>query len=146
MPLLVNLGGSPLPIGEALRGYPCLVIQTNVDDDDVAGAAGLARSLLAGTGATWAVVTAGAAGATAVSVTEEITVPAFRVRVRHAHCAGAAFSGGLIHGLRSGWPMRDCLTLACASGALRCERPHHEPMPTLDEVAAFASSREQAAA
>lgn len=142
VPLLVNLGGSPLAAaGEALRGYPRLVIQTNVDDDEVAGARGLARSLLAATGAAWVVVTAGAAGATAVSTTRELAVRAFGARVRHAHCAGAAFSGGLIYGLLRDWPMGDCLTLACASGALRCERAHAEPMPALDDLLAFTSSQ-----
>ncbi len=88
-------------------------------------------------------ITAGAAGAVALSESQQLASPAFRVSVRHTHCAGAAFSGGLIYGLLHDWPMEDCLTLACASGALRCERAHHEPMPTLAELHAVIGSRER---
>ena len=76
----------------------------------------------------------GAAGAVALSENQQLASPAFSVRVRHTHCASAAFSGGLIYGLLHDWAMEDCLTLACTSGALRCERAHHEPMPTLAEL------------
>jgi sugar/nucleoside kinase (ribokinase family) len=36
VPLLVNLGGSPIspPVAAALRGHPRLIVQTNVDDAD----------------------------------------------------------------------------------------------------------------
>jgi sugar/nucleoside kinase (ribokinase family) len=70
-------------------------------------------------------------------------VPAFRAHVRHTHCAGAAFSGGLLYGLLHGWPMTDTLTLASASGALRCERAHDQPMPSLAELRAFMSTRDR---
>jgi sugar/nucleoside kinase (ribokinase family) len=136
IPLLLNLGGSPLSalVAAAVRGYPGLIMQSNVNDDRHADALQAAGSLLAVTGAAWAVITAGAYGAVAVSRTESLSVPAFRAKVRHTHCAGAAFSGGLLYGLLEGWPMTDSLTLASASGALRCERSHQEPMPTLDEL------------
>jgi hypothetical protein len=39
--------------------------------------------------------------------------------------------------------MGDCLTLACASGALRCERTHSEAMPTLAELRAVIDSRKR---
>jgi sugar/nucleoside kinase (ribokinase family) len=79
----------------------------------------------------------------ALSRTQQLTVPAFRVTVRHTHCAGAAFSGGLLYGLLQHWPMGEILVLACASGALRCERAHKEPMPALAELRAFVDSRER---
>jgi hypothetical protein len=63
-----------------------------------------------------------------------VSAPAFRAEIRHTHCAGAAFSGGLIYGLLHDWPMQDCLELASASGALRCEREQGDPMPTLSEL------------
>jgi sugar/nucleoside kinase (ribokinase family) len=50
----------------------------------------------------------------------------------------------LLYGLLHGWPMTDSLSLASASGALRCERAHHEPMPTLEQLQAFIGSRERA--
>ncbi|MFF0493639.1 carbohydrate kinase family protein [Nocardia sp. NPDC004068] len=136
VPVLVNLGGSPLSDGirSAAAGYEKLLIQTNVDDSAHAEAFTVARSLLAETAAAWVVVTAGAFGAVAVSGTEEIAVPAFPVNVRHTHCAGAAFSGGLLYGLRSGWSMERSMLLASASGALRCARDHGAPLPTLAEL------------
>jgi sugar/nucleoside kinase (ribokinase family) len=103
----------------------------------------LGASVLAETDATWVVITAGASGAVALSRTQQLAVPAFRSTVRHTHCAGAAFSGGLLYGLLHDWPMGDSLGLACASGALRCERAHHEPMPALAELRAFMDSRER---
>jgi sugar/nucleoside kinase (ribokinase family) len=145
VPLVLNLGGSPLPsaVIATVSGYPRLIIQTNVDDAACADAPRVAHTILAATGAAWVVITAGAAGALAFRETQQLMSLAFRVPVRHTHCAGAAFSGGLIYGLLHDWPMEDCLTLACASGALRCERAHHEPMPTLADLHAVIGSRER---
>ncbi|MBV9448670.1 MAG: carbohydrate kinase family protein [Streptosporangiaceae bacterium] len=145
VPLLLNLGGSPLSsaVITAVRSYPRLIIQSNVNDAACEPAPRVADEVLTATGAAWAVITAGAAGAVAASKTKQLTTPAFRALVRHPHCAGAAFSAGLIYGLLNGWPMDDCLTLGCASGALRCERAHHEPLPTLAELHAVIGSRER---
>jgi sugar/nucleoside kinase (ribokinase family) len=143
VPVLVNLGGSALspPVASAIRGCHDVVIQTNVDDTEHEAAPTVAASLLQATGARWVVVTAGASGAIAVGDEVRLWVPAFEVRVRHTHCAGAAFSGGLIYGLLHGRPMRDALDLAAASGALRCERAHDEALPSLTELVAFIASR-----
>jgi sugar/nucleoside kinase (ribokinase family) len=145
VPLLLNLGGSPLSdaIAAAVRSHPRLVVQTNVDDAAHKEAPQLAAELRAVTGAEWAVVTAGVFGTVAVSQARCVVVPAFRANVRHTHCAGAAFSGGLLYGLLHDWPMTDSLSLSCASGALRCERAHHEPMPSLGELRACIGSRER---
>jgi sugar/nucleoside kinase (ribokinase family) len=144
VPLLVNLGGSELSptVGSAVRGCSNLLIQTNVDDAAHAQASTVARSLLAQTSATWVVVTAGAFGVVAVSQTELVSVPAFPVIVHHTHCAGAAFSGGLLYGLRAGCSMVESMFLGSASGALRCERSHSAPLPTLAELQAVIVSRE----
>lgn len=146
VPLLLNLGGSLIspPVAAVLRGCPRLIVQTNVDDTDHVDAPRLGASVLAETDAAWVVVTAGASGAVALSRTQQqLTVPAFRVTVRHTHCAGAAFSGGLLYGLLHDWSMGDSLVLACASGGLRCERAHHQPMPAPAELRAFMDSRER---
>jgi sugar/nucleoside kinase (ribokinase family) len=145
LPLLLNLGGLPISpsVAAVLPGCPRLIVQSNVDDADHLDAPRLGASMLAETDAAWVVITAGASGAVALSRTQELTVPAFRVTVRHTHCAGAAFSGGLLYGLLHEWSMGDSLVLACASGALRCERAHHEPMPTLTELRSFMDSRER---
>lgn len=143
VPLLVNLGGSPLTSAliTAMRDHPDLVLQTNVDDDSHASATEVATSLRMKTGAKWVVITAGAHGAVASSCDDTVSVPSFEVTVHHTHCAGAAFSGGLLFGLRADWSMVDTLTLACASGALRCERTHDQPMPTPAELREFIGSR-----
>jgi sugar/nucleoside kinase (ribokinase family) len=148
VPLLLNLGGSPLSSGvaAAVRGYPGLLIQTNVDDDSAAEAPRIASFILEDTGAEWVVTTAGANGAFALSRVERLSAPAFRAEVHHTHCAGASFSGGLIYGQLHDWPMRVSLDLACASGALRCEHAHHEPMPTLAELRGCIRSRERGVA
>ncbi len=145
VPLLVNLGGSPLStvVAAALCGHRRLVVQTNVDDAACKDAPRVAADLRSATGADWVVVTAGASGVVALSETRCLQVPAFRVTVRHTHCAGAAFSGGLLYGLLHDWPIADSLVLACASGALRCERAHHQPMPDLADLHAFIGSRER---
>jgi len=143
VPLLLNLGGSAFSdtVAAEVCGHPRLVVQTNVDDDAHRDARQLAATLRSATNAQWAVVTAGASGVTALSETQHLCVPAFRANVRHTHCAGAAFSGGLIYGLLHDWPMAESLSLGCASGALRCERAHHELMPGLGQLRAFIGSR-----
>jgi sugar/nucleoside kinase (ribokinase family) len=136
VPVLLNLGGSPLSpvVTAAVRDHPSLVVQTNVDDVSHAEAPRVAALVLAATTAQWVVVTAGAYGVVALSRSECLSIPAYRVVVRYTHCAGAAFSGGLLYGLLHDWPMTESLHLACASGALRCERGHYEPLPTLVEL------------
>ncbi|WP_064907450.1 carbohydrate kinase family protein [Nocardia sp. 852002-20019_SCH5090214] len=142
VPMLLNLGGSSLsaPVAAAIAGYPHLLIQTNVDDVEHQEAVAVAASLQEQTGAAWAIVTAGSFGAVAVSETEEVAVLAFPVEVRHTHCAGAAFSAGLLYGQRAGWAMERSMVLGSASGALRCARHHSAPLPSLDEIRRFATS------
>jgi sugar/nucleoside kinase (ribokinase family) len=145
VPLLLNLGGdSPADVFDAIRGYPRLIVQTSVSEASAPELQRLAGHLQCATGAEWAVVTAGVGGAVAASKDQCLTSPAFRAEVHHTHCAGAAFSGGLLYGLFQGWAMHDCLDLGAASGALRCERGHDEPMPGLAELRAFMQGRERA--
>jgi sugar/nucleoside kinase (ribokinase family) len=145
VPLLLNLGGdSPAEVFDAIRGYPRLIVQTSVSEANVPGSQRLAGHLLGATGAEWAVVTAGSAGAVAAGKDQCLTSPAFRADVVHTHCAGAAFSGGLLYEPFQGCAMRDCLDLAVASGALRCERGHGEPMQGPGGLRAFMQVRERA--
>jgi sugar/nucleoside kinase (ribokinase family) len=147
LPLLVNLGGDLVPseLLDALDGYPGLVVQTSITEESLETASRLVTYIQADMQCDWAIITAGKAGAAAANERAVVRAPAFRAEVRHTHCAGAAFSGGLLYGLAQSWHMQDCLELAAASGALRCERAHNEPMPTLDELRAFMQSRRQAA-
>jgi sugar/nucleoside kinase (ribokinase family) len=126
--VLANLGGD-IPSPEILRvlsGYPGLVVQDSIPDPSLDLALAAAARLRAATQAKWAVVTAGAAGAVASGPEGSLSVPGYPVRVRHTHCAGAAFSGGLVYGLVNDWPIFDALRLAAGCGALRCARAHHE--------------------
>lgn len=147
IPLLINLGGDHVTdeLLDALDSYPNLIVQTSIAEESLETAVRLVRYMQADMQCERAVITAGKAGAAAADKRGVISVPAFRAEVRHTHCAGAAFTGGLLYGLAQGWHMQDCLDLAAASGALRCERAHNEPMPTLDELRAFMQSRRQAA-
>jgi sugar/nucleoside kinase (ribokinase family) len=145
VPLLLNLGGdSPAEVFDAIRGYPRLIVQTSVSEANVLESQRLAGDLQGATGAEWAVVTAGSVGAVAASKDQCLASPAFRSEVHHARCAGAAFSGGLLYGLLKDHGMQDCLDLGAASGALRCERGHGEPMPGPGELRAFMQGRERA--
>ena len=145
VPLLANLGGDnpSADILDALDGYHGLVVQTSITEESLDTAARLVKYLQADMRSEWAVITAGAAGAAAANARDLVYVPAFRADVRHTHCAGAAFSGGLIYGLVRSWPMHETLNLANASGALRCEREQNEPMPTLTELRSAVRSRQR---
>jgi sugar/nucleoside kinase (ribokinase family) len=148
LPLLVNLGGDDVSdeLLAALDGYPGLIVQTSTADESLETAIQLAMYMQADMQCEWAVITAGKEGAAAAGKRGVVSVPAFRAEVRHTHCAGAAFSGGLTYGLMQSWTMQDCLDLAAASGAMHCERMHDEFMPTLDELRAFMQSRQRQAA
>jgi sugar/nucleoside kinase (ribokinase family) len=146
IPLLLNLGGdAPSEVFDATRGYKQLIVQTSISESHAPEAQRLAGHLRDATQADWVVMTAGANGAVAVSCRNRLSVPAYRADVLHTHCAGAAFSAGLIYGLLYDWEMPDCLELASASGAMRCERMHDDPMPTLDELREVMTSRQRLA-
>jgi sugar/nucleoside kinase (ribokinase family) len=148
LPLLANLGGDNPSAGilDVLDGYPDLTVQTSIAEESLETAARLAVNLQSDIRPEWAVITAGAAGVAAASTRDVLRVSAFHANVRHTHCAGAAFSGGLLYGLVHGWEMRDCLDFASASGALRCERSHDERMPTIDQLRVVVQSRKRATA
>jgi sugar/nucleoside kinase (ribokinase family) len=133
---VVNLGGdrAPSELLNALDGYPSLIVQSRIAEESLEAATWLAQRLQSDIQADLAIVTAGKAGATAAGQNSVVSVTAYPAFVRHTDCAGAAFSGGLVFGLNHGWRMRDCLNLAAASGALRCERAHSAPLPSLGEL------------
>ncbi|MBF6546964.1 carbohydrate kinase family protein [Nocardia brasiliensis] len=128
VPVLVNLGGSPLSqaMRSAAAGHSNLILQTNADDADHLDTPHIAESLRSRTGARWVIVTVGARGAVAVSRTKQIAVSAFPVQVRHTHCAGAAFfrrlairpAGRVVHEAKYGdrigqWGTPVCTTPGC---------------------------------
>jgi sugar/nucleoside kinase (ribokinase family) len=144
---LINLGGAApgADVLAAIRAHPRAIVQTNVDDDRHLDAPARAAELAEATGAEAAVVTAGAYGAVAVARNGRFEqAPGFVAQVRHTHCAGAAFSGGLLSGLARGLPLEQALLWGCASGALRCELPHDAQMPTARQVQAVIGTRASA--
>ena len=64
------------------------------------------------------VVKQGREGATAVRGAEKIHLEAFRVNVVDTTGAGDSFAAGFVHGMLTKRPLRDCLLLANATGAL----------------------------
>jgi sugar/nucleoside kinase (ribokinase family) len=121
-------------------------VQTSIAEESLETAARLAEYLQRGMHCEWAIITAEKAGAAAASTRHVLSVPAFRAEVRHTHCADAAFSGGLIYGLLLGRDMQDCLELASASGAVRCEREQNEPLPTLSQLTGVMQERQRRSA
>ncbi|GAA2018811.1 hypothetical protein GCM10009839_13800 [Catenulispora yoronensis] len=142
---LVNIGSTELtaPVQDAMRAHPKIIVQANVDDERHEDAVTIAAGLSNRTGARLTVVTAGAYGAIALSRTggEFVQVPGFAVQVRHTHCAGAAFSGGLLAALAADLSPREALLWGCASGALRCELPQRAPLPDRQAIQAFLDTR-----
>jgi sugar/nucleoside kinase (ribokinase family) len=65
-----------------------------------------------------AIVKLGSEGAAAVRGTENIHVDTFRVNVVDTTGAGDSFAAGFVHGLLMKRPLRECLLLANAAGAL----------------------------
>jgi sugar/nucleoside kinase (ribokinase family) len=65
-----------------------------------------------------AVVKRGKEGATVASGTERIHLEAFSVNVADTTGAGDSFAAGFVHGMLAQRPLRDCLVLANAAGAL----------------------------
>ncbi|WP_420454356.1 ribokinase [Rubrivirga sp.] len=109
---------------------------------DRASAGQAARALVA-RGARHVVVTLGADGALSVSAERERHVPAPAVRAVDTTGAGDAFNGALAFALARGQSVDDALLLANAVGAAAVtQRGAQAAMPTLDQVAVYASAHE----
>jgi sugar/nucleoside kinase (ribokinase family) len=65
-----------------------------------------------------AVIKQGRKGATAVRGAERVYLEAFRVNAVDTTGAGDSFAAGFVHGLLASRPLRECLLLANATGAL----------------------------
>ena len=64
------------------------------------------------------IVKQGPKGVLAVTADERVEVPPFPVDVVNGLGAGDAFGGALVHGLLSGWDLRQILEFANVAGAL----------------------------
>lgn len=82
-----------------------------------------------------AIVKQGPRGVLAATRDERIEVPPFPVDVVNGLGAGDAFGGALVHGLISGWPLRDVLEFCNVAGAIVASRLEcSTAMPTEAEV------------
>ena len=103
-----------------------------------------ARALL-DAGPDLAVVRLGTSGVLAMSPSETVHVPAYRVHVVNALGAGDAFGGALVHGLLEGWDLDRTLHFASVAAAVVAGRLESSTaMPTTAEVAAMLSDVEVA--
>lgn len=122
IPLLLNLGGSPLEAKERifLKGKNIKILQPNLDYGGVSDGYILARKLFENVRPEISIVTLGEKGAVAVSSSGEFHARAYSVDVLHLHGAGAAFSAGFAFGYLKGWNTQGSLEFACALGSLNC--------------------------
>lgn len=98
----------------------------------------LAQRLRRVTGVGTVILTLGAQGAVAVSGTEVIQTPAYRVAAIDVTAAGDAFCSSLAYALATGKRLQSAVQFACASGALAVTRPGAQPsLPGLREINDF---------
>lgn len=104
------------PVEPAGRPAHVLVASaSDLDPRDARDPLALGRRV-AGERLRWILVTAGAAGARAVSGGDVVEAPAREVEAVDTTGAGDAFAAGLIHGLAVGSTMREALSLAVSFG------------------------------
>ena len=97
------------------------ICQVSMDEPGVSGSpADIARSLI-GQGVGTALVTLGADGCVVAQGQETYWVRTPAVKVLGCYGAGAAFSAGIIYGLRRGWPLENCARLAAGYAGLKCQ-------------------------
>ena len=82
----------------------------------------IARALIS-RGVEMAIVTLGAGGCVVARGRQRYRVGAPPVDVVDCFGAGAAFSAGVIYGLREGWPLECVARFACAYAGLKCGLP-----------------------
>lgn len=111
------------PVDPASRPAQVLVASaSDIDREAAEQPLKLGRSV-AGSLLRWVVVTAGAAGARAVSEAEVLEAAAEAVPVVDTTGAGDAFAAGLVHALASQASMRDALALAVRFGTAATQWP-----------------------
>jgi len=106
------------------------------------GDAGTAARDLAGAGARYAVVTAGAEGAALAGPDGTVTVPGFRVRAVDSVGAGDTFAGALAVALATGAAPEQAVRAACAAAAVAATRQGtQDAMPRPADVLAVTGFR-----
>lgn len=144
MPVLANLGGSPLPdwLPALDPGSRLAVLQTSVADHKADEAGPLAERLSSLGIADLVVVTRGRHGAVAADDHGRTDATALPVKVRRTQGAGSVFSAVLASRLLSGVTAASALRFACAAGSLWCAT-EGDP-PSLEDVRSFAGDHRYA--
>ena len=97
------------------------ICQVSMDGPGASGdPADVARSLI-NQGVGVALVTLGADGCVVAQGQQAFCIRPPRVSVRDGYGAGAAFSAGIIYGLRAGWSLESSARFASAYAGLKCE-------------------------
>ena len=97
------------------------VCQVSMDEPGASGdPVDVARSLI-DHGVDIALATLGADGCVVVQGNQAFRIRPPKVRVIDGFGAGAAFSAGIIYGLRAGWSLEDSARFASAYASLKCE-------------------------
>ena len=97
------------------------ICQVSMDEPTASGdPADVARSLI-NQGVGTALVTLGADGCVVAQGQQAFCIRPPKVRVIDGYGAGAAFSAGIIFGLRAGWPLERSARFASAYAGLKCE-------------------------
>ena len=97
------------------------ICQVSMDEPGASGDPVDVARWLMNQGAAIALVTLGAAGCVVAQGQEAFCIRSPKVRVIDCYGAGAAFSAGIIFGLRAGWSLETSARFASAYAGLKCE-------------------------
>lgn len=143
-PCFINLGGSPFTpeVSRFLKGKDIAIVQTNLDEAEVDNAPLLAQNIFSEIKPKVAIVTLGSKGAVACTLEGVVSIPAYKVNVKHLHGAGAAFSAGYAYCYLKGLDVDESLRFACALGSLNCSVERGFDAFSLENVESFIKSQE----
>lgn len=115
------------------------ICQVSMDEPDASGSSyGVARSLIS-QGVDTALVTRGADGCVVARAGEAYCVPPPPVKIVDCYGAGAAFSAGIIYGVRANWPLESIARFASAYAGLKCEQNGIASLPVCEVLDAAAT-------
>ena len=115
------------------------ICQVSLDEPDASGSpSDIARSLI-NRGVDTALVTLGADGCVVARGREAYCVRPPAVKAVDCYGAGAAFSAGIIYGLRAGWSLENAACFASAYAGLKCELKGIAGLPISDILEAAAT-------
>ena len=97
------------------------VCQVSLDEPGASGNSADITRFLISQGAGTALVTLGADGCLVAQRQVAYRVRPPVVNVLDGYGAGAAFSAGIMYGLRAGWSLENCARLATAYAGLKCQ-------------------------